>query len=73
MAIAFPFFVRPHRSKAILSSYQLLSFIKAKHNFIQLPFSSIILFNRPILGRFPLNQIFRFEIPGILCDEWNSN
>ena len=23
-------------------------------------------------GRFPFDQIFRFEIPGILCDEWNS-
>ena len=25
-----------------------------------------------LLGRFPFDQIFRFEIPGILCDEWNS-
>ena len=25
------------------------------------------------LGRFPFDQIFRFEIPGIPCDEWNSN
>ena len=24
------------------------------------------------LGRFPFDQIFRFEIPGIPCDEWNS-
>ena len=24
-------------------------------------------------GRFPFDQIFRFEIPGIPCDEWNSN
>ena len=24
------------------------------------------------LGRFPFDQIFRFQIPGILCDEWNS-
>ena len=24
-------------------------------------------------GRFPFDQMFRFEIPGILCDEWNSN
>ena len=24
------------------------------------------------LGRFPFDQIFWFEIPGILCDEWNS-
>ena len=23
-------------------------------------------------GRFPFDQIFRFEIPGIPCDEWNS-
>ena len=23
-------------------------------------------------GRFPFDQIFRFEIPGVLCDEWNS-
>ena len=23
-------------------------------------------------GLFPFDQIFRFEIPGILCDEWNS-
>ena len=22
--------------------------------------------------RFPFDQIFRFDIPGILCDEWNS-
>ena len=24
-------------------------------------------------GRFPFDQIFRFEIPGIPRDEWNSN
>ena len=24
------------------------------------------------LGRFPFDQIFWFEIPGIPCDEWNS-
>ena len=24
------------------------------------------------LGRFPFDQIFLFEIPGILCDEWNN-
>ena len=24
------------------------------------------------IGRFPFDQIFRFEIPGIPCDEWNS-
>ena len=24
------------------------------------------------MGRFPFDQIFRFEIPGIPCDEWNS-
>ena len=24
-------------------------------------------------GRFPFDQIFRFEIPGIPCDGWNSN
>ena len=24
-------------------------------------------------GRFPFDQIFRFEIPGIPCNEWNSN
>ena len=24
------------------------------------------------MGRFPFDQIFRFEIPGIQCDEWNS-
>ena len=24
------------------------------------------------MGRFPFDQIFRFKIPGILCDEWNS-
>ena len=24
-------------------------------------------------GRFPFDQIFRFEIPVIPCDEWNSN
>ena len=24
------------------------------------------------IGRFPFDQIFRFEIPGILCYEWNS-
>ena len=29
--------------------------------------------NRTNLGRFPFDQIFRFEIPGIPCDEWNSN
>ena len=23
-------------------------------------------------GRFPFDQIFRFEIPGVLLDEWNS-
>ena len=23
-------------------------------------------------GRFPFDQIFWFEIPGIPCDEWNS-
>ena len=23
-------------------------------------------------GRFPFDQKFRFEIPGIPCDEWNS-
>ena len=23
-------------------------------------------------ARFPFDQIFRFEIPGIPCDEWNS-
>ena len=23
-------------------------------------------------GRFPFDKIFRFEIPGIPCDEWNS-
>ena len=23
-------------------------------------------------GRFPFDQIFQFEIPGIPCDEWNS-
>ena len=23
-------------------------------------------------GRFPFDQIFRFEIPGIPCDKWNS-
>ena len=26
-----------------------------------------------LTGRFPFDQIFRFEIPGIPCDEWNSN
>ena len=25
------------------------------------------------MGRFPFDQIFRFEILGIPCDEWNSN
>ena len=25
-----------------------------------------------LLGRFLFDQIFRFEISGILCDEWNS-
>ena len=24
------------------------------------------------MGRFPFDQIFRFEIPGIPCDKWNS-
>ena len=24
------------------------------------------------IGRFPFDQIYRFEIPGISCDEWNS-
>ena len=24
------------------------------------------------MGAFPFDQIFRFEIPGIPCDEWNS-
>ena len=31
------------------------------------------LFLAGVQGRFPFDQIFRFEIPGILCDEWNSN
>ena len=25
-----------------------------------------------LIGRFPFDKIFRFEIPGIPCDEWNS-
>ena len=25
-----------------------------------------------VYGRFPFDQVFRFEIPCILCDEWNS-
>ena len=28
--------------------------------------------NLHVQGRFPFDQIFRFEIPGIPCDEWNS-
>ena len=28
--------------------------------------------NQTSLGRFPFDKIFRFEIPGIPCDEWNS-